>query len=72
MSLNPVVAISDRLEKLLNEHSSSIVLKDNIAFLKDQLSFVKDKFAALEHENDRLKLNEQKLQETCRNQEIEI
>ncbi len=47
MSLNPIVALTDKFEKLITEHGSATIQSKHIALLKDQ-------FAILEKENAKL------------------
>jgi hypothetical protein len=47
MSLNPITALSEQLQKLINEHGSAAILRDHLALFKDQVLL-------LEKENTRL------------------
>lgn len=37
MSLNPITALSEQLEKLINEHGSAAILRDHLALFKDHV-----------------------------------
>jgi hypothetical protein len=55
MNLNPITALLDKFEKLINEHASASVLRDHVALLKDQIIDLERKNAALTSENAVLK-----------------
>lgn len=61
MKLNPITALFDPIEKLINEHGSAAILRDQIALFKDQLAILKDKFTVLEGENHNLEMENHKL-----------
>ncbi len=61
MKLNPITALFDPLERLINEHGSAAILRDHVALFKDQLSILKEKFSILETENMNLKMENQNL-----------
>ena len=61
MKLNPITALFDPLERLINEHGSAAILRDQVALFKDQLSILKEKFTVLEAENETLKTENQNL-----------
>ena len=43
--------IFDQIEKLINEHGSSSVLRDHLAFLKEQFALLEKENALLKEEN---------------------
>ena len=51
MNLNPITALSEQLEKLINEHGSAAILRDHLAMFKDQVMILEKKAAMLETEN---------------------
>lgn len=55
MNLNPITALSEQLEKLINEHGSAAILRDHLAMFKDQVMILEKKAALLETENTILK-----------------
>ena len=61
MKLNPITALFEPIEKLINEHGSAAILRDHVALFKDQLSVLKEKFAVIEAENEALKMENQKM-----------
>ena len=61
MNLNPITALSDQLQKLINEHGSAAILRDHLAMFKDQVVILEKKAALLESENSVLKAENEKL-----------
>lgn len=61
MKLNPITALFDPIEKLINEHGSAAILRDHVALFRDQLAILKEKFTVLETENKTLKTENQNL-----------
>lgn len=55
MTLNPITALSEQLQKLINEHGSASILRDHLAMIKDQVVILEKKAALLESENTILK-----------------
>lgn len=49
------MGLLDGFEKLINEHGSSVILKERIAFAEDKYAFLEQKNAALTQENETLK-----------------
>ncbi len=69
MSMNPITALSEQLQKLINEHGSAAILRDHLALFKDQvvalekeLVVLTKKNAVLESENSTLKAKTDNLQ----------
>lgn len=50
------------IEKLINEHGSSVILKEHIALANDQYSLLESKVIDLQSENERLRLELEKAQ----------
>lgn len=61
MKLNPITALFGPIEKLINEHGSATILRDQVSLFRDQLSILKEKFSGLEAENEKLKTENQNL-----------
>lgn len=61
MGLNPITALSEQLQKLINEHGSAAILRDHLALFKDQVALLEKKATALESEHIVLKGENQKL-----------
>lgn len=55
MNLNPITALSDQLQKLINEHGSAAILRDHLALFKDQVLLLEKKMTLSESENAVLK-----------------
>ena len=55
MTLNPITALFEQIQKLITEHGSTIILRDHLALFKDQLIIYEKKFATLAAENSVLK-----------------
>jgi len=55
MNLNPITALSDQLQKLINEHGSAAILRDHLALFKDQVLLLEKKATLSESENAVLK-----------------
>lgn len=55
MALNPITALSEQLQKLINEHGSAAILRDHLALFKDKVVLLEQKAASLESENVILK-----------------
>jgi len=49
MTLNPITALSEQLQKLINEHGSAAILRDHLALFKDQLVVFEKKTPILEN-----------------------
>jgi vacuolar-type H+-ATPase subunit E/Vma4 len=48
MTLNPITALSEQLQKLINEHGSADILRDHLALFKDQVMLMEKKYIDLE------------------------
>lgn len=55
MTLNPITALSEQLQKLINERGSAAILRDHLALFKDQVVILEKKATLLESENAILK-----------------
>ena len=55
MTLNPITALSEQLQKLINERGSAAILRDHLALFKDQVVIPEKKATLLESENAILK-----------------
>lgn len=51
MSLNPITALSEQLQKLINERGSAAILRDHLALFKDQVALLEKKNVELVAEN---------------------
>jgi Skp family chaperone for outer membrane proteins len=51
MTLNPITALSEQLQKLINEHGSAAILRDHLALFKDQVVLLEKKNIDLTAEN---------------------
>ena len=51
MTLNPITALSEQLQKLINEHGSASILRDHLALFKDQVVLLEKENAKLSSEN---------------------
>lgn len=75
MAINPLTALFNPLERLINEHGSATILRDHVALFKDQLAILKEKFSILESENETLKAENENLktqiEEIMRDKNIE-
>lgn len=49
------MSVIDLFEKLINEHGSSIILRDHLAFLRDQFAALEKKLAICMEERTKLK-----------------
>lgn len=58
MTLNPIAAVSEQLQKLITEHGSAAILRERLALFVDKVSH-------LEKENADLKANLHKSHEEC-------
>jgi len=47
MNINPIAALSEQLQKLINEHGSAVILRDHLALFKDQVAILENKAVAL-------------------------
>lgn len=70
MTLNPITALSDQLQKLINEHGSAAILRDHLALFKDQIVILEKKAASLESENAILKAENDKFKSETQNLRI--
>jgi len=60
MSLNPITALSEQLQKLINEHGSAAILRDHLALFKDQVLLLEKENLRLSNETSTYKINEEK------------
>jgi hypothetical protein len=60
MNLNPIVALSEQLQKLLNERGSSAILRDHLALFKDQVLMLEKENLRLVNEIETYKINNEK------------
>lgn len=60
MSLNPITALSEQLQKLINEHGSAAILRDHLALFKDQVLLLEKENLRLSNETGTYKINEEK------------
>jgi predicted HTH transcriptional regulator len=61
MSLNPITALSEQLQRLINEHGSAAILRDHLALFKDQVLLLEKENLRLTNENGAYKINDEKL-----------
>jgi hypothetical protein len=61
MSLNPITALSEQLQKLINERGSSAILRDHLALFKDQVSLLEKENLRLVDECGIYKIDKEKL-----------
>lgn len=54
MTLNPITALSEQLQKLINEHGSAAILRDHLALFKDQAVLLEKKNIELTTKNAEL------------------
>jgi regulator of replication initiation timing len=55
MTLNPITALSEQLQKLINERGSTAILRDHLALFRDQVVILEKKATLLVSENTILK-----------------
>lgn len=60
MSFNPITALSEQLQKLINEHGSAAILRDHLALFKDQVLLLEKENLGLHNETSAYKINEEK------------
>lgn len=48
MTLNPITALSEQLQKLITEHGSAAILREHLALFKDQVVVLEKQSVALE------------------------
>ena len=79
MTLNPITALLEPLEKLITEHGSAVIQEKHIALLREQLTILKDqlsilgqKLTKLETENETLKSYNQTLQEQVEHYKLTV
>jgi predicted Rossmann fold nucleotide-binding protein DprA/Smf involved in DNA uptake len=51
MTFNPITALSEQLQKLINEHGSAAILRDHLALFKDQVILLEKENVNLRSEN---------------------
>ena len=69
MTLNPITALSDQFQKLINEHGSAAILRDHLALFRDQVALLEKKASLLGSENTFLQSENQKLKMEYQNLE---
>lgn len=62
----------DSIERLITEHGSATILRERISLANDQYALLEKKAADLQSENERLALDNAKLQEQVRNLESKV
>lgn len=70
MNLNPITALSDQLQKLINERGSAAILRDHLALFKDKILLLEQKAATLESENAILKTENAQFKSDVQNRRI--
>lgn len=70
MTLNPITALSDQLQKLINERGSAAILRDHLALFKDKIILLEQKASLLEKEQAVLKTENEKLKSEAANLRI--
>lgn len=55
MAQNPILSLFAPIERLINEHGSATILREQLALFKDQLCILKEKFSDVVSENEALK-----------------
>lgn len=61
MSLNPITALLDSIEKLFNEHASAAARAEQNIVLKERLAFLQERFDAMERDNTELREENKRL-----------
>ena len=61
MNINPIKLLSEQLEKLINEHGSSTILRERLESLRDDIQRLQQKNVALEAESAKIKEENTKL-----------
>jgi hypothetical protein len=51
MTLNPITALSEQLQKLINEHGSASILRDHLALFKDKVLLLENENINFRSEN---------------------
>ena len=72
MSLNPIIALSEQLQKLINEHGSAAILRDHLALFKDQVLLLEKENLRLLNETGVYKASEEKLKSNIEHLQKEI
>lgn len=72
MTLNPIVALSEQLQKLINEHGSAAILRDHLALFKDQVINLEKQLSVLTLENGGLNNKVKTLESKLENATKEI
>ncbi len=70
MTLNPITALSDQLQKLITEHGSAAILREHLALFKDQVIDLEKKLTISESESAVLKTENEKLKSEVANLRI--
>ena len=56
MTLNPITALLQHLEKLITEHGSSAILRDHLGLLREQFALSEKKVSSLENNVSELEM----------------
>ena len=59
----------DSIERLITEHGSAAILRERISLANDQYALLEKKVSDLQADNERLKLENSKIQEQIKNLE---
>lgn len=62
MTLNPITAMSEQIQKLITEHGSATILRDHLALIKDQVVALEKKVQQLEFEKQGLMAENHRLE----------
>jgi hypothetical protein len=68
--MNPITALAEQFEKLINEHGSAAILRDHLALIKDKSAIFEGEKIKLESENSSLQTKIQALEE--KNQQLAV
>ncbi len=72
MTINPITALLEPLEKLIVEHGSATIQEKHIALLKDQLLILKEKLSILATDKDKTDRENEQLKSENQTLNIEI
>jgi len=67
MTLNPIVALSYQLQKLINEHGSASTLREHLTLFRDHVINLEKKLAISESENAVLEIENSRLKSEAQN-----
>ena len=71
MTLNPITALLEPLEKLITEHGSAAIQEKHIALLREQLAILKEKLSVLATDKEKTDKENEKLKSQIQVLEIE-